>query len=108
MCWQYLDLGPSRPDAAVPARLMRSMCDAYGLHDRSLVVETVLWWQDRCWRGIDARADEGDPAMVRLRQMGGVRWVRGDYEWVIRNRDELEAALRRATRVSDDDRQPRL
>ena len=38
------------------ARLVRVVADAYDLADRSTLVETILWWQDRCWRGIEAAA----------------------------------------------------
>jgi hypothetical protein len=44
----------------------------------------------RCWRGIQAGADAGDPAMVRLRDQGAVRNVRADWGWVGRHRGELE------------------
>jgi hypothetical protein len=44
-------------------------------------VETILWWQDRCWRGIDAGAEAGNPAMARLRASGAVRSVRAAYDW---------------------------
>ena len=54
MCWQYLNLGPAVDDLNAASHRVRLMCDAYGLDDRSPVVETILWWQDRCWRGIDA------------------------------------------------------
>jgi hypothetical protein len=30
---------------------MRLICDAYGPYDRDRLVDTILWWQDRCWRG---------------------------------------------------------
>jgi hypothetical protein len=69
------------------------MCDAYGLADRSKVVETILWWQDRCWRGIDAGAEAGNPAMARLRASGAIRSVRVGYDWVLAHRAEIEAAL---------------
>ncbi len=69
------------------------MCDAYGLADRSRVVETILWWQDRRWRGINAGADAGDPAMARLRAAGAAGSVRAAYHWVLAYRDEIEAAL---------------
>ena len=55
----------------------------------SELVETVLWWQDRCWRGIDQAAEAGDPAMVRLRDSGAVEQVRAGYAWVARHRAEL-------------------
>lgn len=65
MCWQFLDLGPIVTDVVEAGQRMRIICDAYGLADRSGLVDTVLWWQDRCWRGIEAGADEGDVAMTR-------------------------------------------
>jgi len=44
---------------------MRLVCDAYGLTQRPRLVEKILWWQDRCWRGIDAGVRAGDPAARR-------------------------------------------
>ena len=57
-----------------------------------------MWWQDRSWRGIQAGADAGDPAMVRLRDDGAVRddsavrEVRAAFEWVAAHRSELEVS----------------
>lgn len=93
VCWQYLDLGPSVTDTEDAARRMRLIADTYGLADRSELVATVLWWQDRCWRGIQAGADNGHAAMMRLRDSGVVDEVRGAYEWVRERRGELERAL---------------
>ena len=92
MCWQYLDLGPTVDDLATTSHRLRLMCDACGTIDRSRVVETILWWQDRCWRGIEARAAAGDPAMARLRESGAARSVRAAYEWVVAYRAELKTA----------------
>jgi hypothetical protein len=89
VCWQFLDLGPAVAEVAVAGRGMRAIADAYGLADRSALLDTVLWWQDRCWRGIEAGAKAGDAAMIRLRDQGVVRAVRADWEWVGRHRDEL-------------------
>jgi hypothetical protein len=50
----------------------------------------IMWWQDRCWRGIQAGAAAGDPAMVRLRADGAVREVRAAGRWVARHRAELD------------------
>lgn len=94
VCWQYVDLGPRWDDPAEAGILVRVLCDAYGAQDRSEVLPTILWWQDRCWRGIERLASEGDPAMCRLRDMGGARWVREDSEWVEANMAALERALR--------------
>lgn len=69
---------------------------AESLADRSRVVETILWWQNRCWRGIDAGAEAGDAAMAGLRASGAVRTVRAAYDWVLAHRAEIEAALRPA------------
>jgi hypothetical protein len=88
-CWQYLGLGPGA-EAGTAARGIRLICDAYRLDGRDEIIDVIMWWQDRCWRGIEAGADAGDPAMVRLRDGGAVRNVRADWEWVGRHRGELE------------------
>jgi hypothetical protein len=72
---------------------MRLICDAYGLPDRSRLVETILWWQDWCWRGIEAKAADGDPAMIRLRDGGAARSVRDAFSSVSGHRDGLAARL---------------
>ena len=94
VCWQYLDLGPGVTDAAGASRQMRLICDAYGLRDRGSLLEAILWWQDRCWRGIEAKAADGDPAMIRLRDSGAARSVRNAYDWVISHRAGLATHLR--------------
>jgi len=94
MCWQFLDLGPAVADAADAGRAMRLMCDAYGRADRSALVDTVLWWQERTWRGIEAGAAAGEPGMRRLAAAGVVGEIRASYEWVAGARAALEAALR--------------
>ncbi|HYZ91542.1 MAG TPA: phosphotransferase [Actinomycetota bacterium] len=93
-CWQYVGLGPRYADVADAARRVRLLCDAYGLDDRRDVVETILWWQDRCWRGIDAKADAGDEAMSYLRARGAVSDVRACYDWVAEHRTVFEAAMK--------------
>ncbi|MEV6960304.1 phosphotransferase [Streptomyces sp. NPDC051207] len=91
---QYIGLGPAVTDVADAARRMRLISDSYGLTDRSRLVSTVLWWQDRCRRGIGAGADAGDSAMIRLREAGVVGEVRRAYDWVSEQRDALERLLR--------------
>jgi aminoglycoside phosphotransferase (APT) family kinase protein len=90
VCWQFLGLGLGA-DVADAGRRMRVICDAYGLADRSDLLETILWWQDRCWRGIEGRAAAGDLAMIRLRDSGAVRSVRDAFDWVSGQRAELAA-----------------
>jgi Phosphotransferase enzyme family len=93
VCWQYLRLGPDVADASAASRRMRLICDVYGLRDHDRLVDTILWWQDRCWRGIEARAAAGDPAMTRLRDSGTVRSVRNAYNWTARHHTQLSAQL---------------
>ena len=91
VCWQYLRLGPGA-EAAAARRGIRLICDAYRLDGRDEIVEVIMWWQDRCWRGIQAGAEAGDPAMVRLRDEGAVREVRASFGWVAAHRSELEVS----------------
>lgn len=93
VCWQYVGLGPGITDVAGAARRMRLICDAYGLADRSGLVDVILWWQDRCRRGIAAAAAAGDPAMVRLRRAGVVAEVRAAHAWVEQHRDALASGV---------------
>ncbi|MEU2776398.1 phosphotransferase [Streptomyces sp. NPDC007162] len=90
VCWQYLGLGPSVTDIAKAARRMRLIVDSYELSDRQRLVPTILWWQDRCWRGIESQANAGDVAMARLRDAGVVRQVQAAYQWVSDHRGVLE------------------
>ncbi|WP_157545513.1 phosphotransferase family protein [Microtetraspora fusca] len=94
VCWQYLGLGPQIADARVVARKVRLVCDAYGLTDRSLLIDTIIWWQERCRRGIEAAAASGDRSMIYLRDTGAVRTVRDAAAWVTRHRSTLAEALR--------------
>lgn len=94
VCWQFLGAGLGAglgADVADAGRRMRLVCDAYGLIDRGGLVESILWWQDRCWRGIDAKAAAGDRAMIRLREAGAAQAVRDAFDWVSRHRAELAA-----------------
>ena len=92
-CWQFIGLGPG-VDPVDAGRRVRLVADAYGMTDRTDLVETVLWWQDRCWRGTDAQADAGDQAMVRLRDDGAVRSVRAAHYWTAAHRHLLEGFVR--------------
>ncbi|MFI1735261.1 phosphotransferase [Streptomyces acidicola] len=94
MCWQYLDLGPSIHDPAAAVRGLRLLCDAYGLVDRGDLVKTIMWWQDRCWRGIEAAATTGDPACVALRSAGVVDEVRAAWSWVADNQHVLDDGIK--------------
>ncbi|MFC6023777.1 phosphotransferase [Plantactinospora solaniradicis] len=92
MCWQYVGLGPGM-DVGEAARLVRLLADAYGPLPRKELIRTVLWWQDRCWRGIAAGAAANDPAMVRLRALDAVDGVRAAHQWTAEHRLTLERAI---------------
>jgi Phosphotransferase enzyme family len=89
VCWQYVGLGPGGPDPAAAAELVDTIATAYGLAERDRLVPTILWWQERCRRGIEAGAAAGEPAMVRLRDLGVVEGVRAAYDWTAAHRDVL-------------------
>jgi Phosphotransferase enzyme family len=94
VCWQYVGLGPDVADVDVAAQLVRAIVDGYGLVDRATVVDTILWWQERCWRGIEVAAEAGEPAMIGLRDSGAADRVRAAHQWTSNARATLEQALR--------------
>ncbi|MEW1825696.1 phosphotransferase [Streptomyces sp. NPDC088196] len=94
VCWQYLDLGPAITDVPEAARRIALICEAYGLDDTGPLLDTVLWWQDRCRRGIEAGAERGEQAMVDLRASGVVDEIRDAHDWVAAHHRELGAFLR--------------
>ncbi|WP_405836460.1 phosphotransferase [Streptomyces sp. NBC_01518] len=94
VCWQYLDLGPGITDLPETARRIALICDAYGLDDTGRLLDAVLGWQDRCWRGIEAGAERGEPSMVGLWASGVVEEIRDAYGWVAAHRRELGVFLR--------------
>ncbi|MFG1665679.1 phosphotransferase family protein [Streptomyces sp. Y7] len=94
LCWQYLDLGPGVSDVAEAARRIALVREAYGPCDGGEeLVDAILWWQDRCRRGIEAGAERGEPAMVGLRERGALVEVRDAYAWTAEHRYELGALL---------------
>ena len=93
VAWQYLGLGPSVRDVDETSRRLRLICDAYGLDERDELIDTVLWWQDRCWRGIEAGAAAGNTAMRALLDQGIPAAVRVAHAWVTEHRVALAADL---------------
>jgi hypothetical protein len=86
-------LAPGITEPADAARKIRAIADAYGLADRSMLVDTILWWQDRCWRGIGAEASVGVEHAVRLRAPGHVKSIQDQYNWTAGNRAVLDHAI---------------
>ena len=86
----YVGLGPEVTDVGVAAERIRVLCDAYGWAEPlGRVIDTVLWWQERCWRGIEAGAADGDASLVALRGDGVADAVRAAWWWVSEHRDVL-------------------
>jgi hypothetical protein len=84
-------LGPGVTDAVDAGRKVRAIADAYGLSaTTSILVDTILWWQDRCWRGIEAEASAGVAHAARLRASGAVAAIQDQYRWTADNRSILE------------------
>ncbi|MFG2780346.1 phosphotransferase family protein [Streptomyces prunicolor] len=97
VCWQYLDLGPGITDVSEAARRIALIREAYGLDelgDTDRLLDTVLWWQDRCRRGIESGAERGERGMAGLRASGVVEDIRAAHDWVAAHRHELGAFLR--------------
>ncbi len=94
VCWQYIGLGPGVWNIDESARRLRLVADTYELADRDDLVPAILWWQDRCWRGIEAAAQKGDRAMIGLRDAGAVMEVQAAWQWVLDHRGVLARALR--------------
>jgi hypothetical protein len=93
MCASYLALGPTVADVTEAARMVCVLADAYRLADRSGLVDTILWVQERCWRGIEAGAAAGQPHAIRLRDLGIGQEVRDGHRWTAWHRHALRQAL---------------
>lgn len=93
VCWQYLGLGPELTNVPETARQIRLICDTYGHMNPQAVVDTVVWWQDRCWQGIEAGADRGESAMMRLREQGVTTAIRAARDWVADRRSALAVGM---------------
>jgi hypothetical protein len=92
MCSTYLALGPSC-DLGEAARMVGVLADAYGLADRSRLVDAIIGGQDRCWRGIEAAAVGGDVRATAMVEGGIVRDVRDCHQWTVGHAATLRQAL---------------
>ena len=93
VCWQWAGGTTTELDVAVAYH--RAIADAYGLSkaERADLVERELWWQDRCWRGIQRDIDAGI-AGAHFVESNAVAHVQGDYAWTVEHRTALERAVR--------------
>lgn len=93
LCWQWACGATTSLDAATS--LIRVAVDAYRCADgdRVALIDTILWWQERCWRGIQAKIDAGEPEVQRLKEAGAVRAVQADWRWTQQHRLTLEQAI---------------
>jgi hypothetical protein len=89
ICWQYADLG----DIQRVAAQWKALLSGYGPTDTANLISTILWWQTRAADGIDAEAEAGGPAMLRLRDLGVPTDIRRLRDWVSANSAVLAAEL---------------
>lgn len=85
VCWTFTGLGPGADRRAITERI-KHILRAYEWQGTFReVIETIIWWQARCWRGIQDGADSGDPALCALRDRGVVDEVRLAEKWTKQN-----------------------
>jgi hypothetical protein len=85
VCWTYTGINPTVEPDLIDHRIQVCLA-AYGWTGTvGEVVSAMLWWQDRCYRGIRAEADAGDPAMQALVTDGVIDAVRADYDWTLQH-----------------------
>ncbi|MGC4796729.1 aminoglycoside phosphotransferase family protein [Micromonospora saelicesensis] len=87
--WHWAALGEDA-DPAELGRRCRVLCDAYEAAspalDRGELVDVMLDQIGSTWRGIDAGAERGEPAMLRLRASGVVDGIRRWHNWLYTHR----------------------
>lgn len=90
LCWRFLDLGPHRLVPEAVGRLMRVICDAYGLKspDRARLIDTVLWRQDVIMHELRTAAGHAETA-----ESGALESIQLARDWVDSHRSVLTAAL---------------
>lgn len=91
--WQFVIGDPDRPDPITAGKLLRLICDAYGLVDRAELLPTIMACQDQNWRQIEASANAGDEVSQRLRDLGAVRTGQATYQWTATHQHEIERVL---------------
>ena len=93
--WRFVDITHAADAAEVPALAARTrlFCDAYGLVDRSSLLETVLARQHALHATIREFADAGDPAFAAMWGTGHSEGPLRDAEFLRRHRRAFARAL---------------
>jgi Phosphotransferase enzyme family len=98
--WHFVPLygdpgsDPFAPDQFEPrAARTRLFCDAYGLQDRSMLIDMVLARQLAAYTAVEQGASAGDPAYARLWEMGAGNGIQRQIDYVRHHRAELERVL---------------
>lgn len=112
VCWRFLDLGPHRLVPAAVGRLMRVICDAYGLKgpDRARLIDAILWRQDLARHDLEAASGQpmlphqpthSAPSTRSTRsarpenaESGAMESIQLARDWVESHRSALTAELR--------------
>jgi Phosphotransferase enzyme family len=99
--WHFVPLyGDPASDPFAPtqfeprARRTRLFCDAYGLDDRTGLVDKILERQHAVHSAIKHGADAGDPAYLRLWELGAGTGIERQADFVQAHRSPLENALK--------------
>ena len=92
LCWSFA--GPSPDDTIdVVAERWRLILDAYGLTGREEIVDVALAKIQRCVGDIMREADLGSVRHEALKARGDHHDLETTLRWLVRNRDELNAAI---------------
>jgi aminoglycoside phosphotransferase (APT) family kinase protein len=75
------------------ARRVALFCDAYGLDDRTGLVEAIVAVQQTAHDAIKNGAEDGNPAYQRLWELGACDGIRRQIAFVQAHRAELERAV---------------
>jgi Ser/Thr protein kinase RdoA (MazF antagonist) len=93
--WRFVDITRNADAVDIPALAARTrlFCDAYGLVDRSSLLDTILARQHALHATIRDFAEAGDPAFAAMWGTEHSEGPLGDAEFLRRHRSEFARAL---------------
>jgi aminoglycoside phosphotransferase len=92
-CWVTLFSQAKLFSLAERAQRLRLFCDAYGLEDRSSLLETIRLRNDVVARFIEERARAGEPGFVTLAKWNTPALMHNDITYLLEHRSTFERAL---------------
>ncbi|MHA7984264.1 phosphotransferase [Rathayibacter sp. CAU 1779] len=89
VCWTFTGIRRGA-DANLVKSQIRTVTEAYRWDGRLReVIDSMLWWQNRCWEGIVAEARAGNAQSQAMVDDGIVTAIQRDYEWTRRELSSL-------------------